>query len=374
MEDRLKALIEGNNEANRTKWAMEWKKQGKKVIGVMSSYVPEEAIWAAGMMPWRITGVWREDVSLARTYRSENSCLYCTSVLESVLGDELDFLDGIVMVDYDQDMLRLWDVMKSAGKHDLCHAMHIPYVDSGLNYQMLEGEIGRLIDKLKSNGGQEVTDASLLAAIETYNETRKLLGRLYDLRKREVPPVTGAEVMGITLSAQIMPKDRFNEELTALLPYLEKRKAEIRNLHPRILLTSEMLDNPAYLALVEEFGLIAMDDMDTGSQYFMQAVDASLDSPRYSLAKRYLSRHGAPRMSDWDTQAAQLIRWVKDFNIDAVLTLSQQWCYPMRFRQPYIADKLNKAGIPNKSFERPYHLGNTGQLRTRIEAFTEMLT
>jgi len=69
MEDRLKNLIEGNNEANRTKWAKEWKKQDKKIIGVMSSYVPEEIISAAGMLPFRITGTWREDISHARVYR-----------------------------------------------------------------------------------------------------------------------------------------------------------------------------------------------------------------------------------------------------------------------------------------------------------------
>ena len=48
METELKELIQGNNEANRIKEALEWKRQGKKVMGILCSYVPEEVVHAAG--------------------------------------------------------------------------------------------------------------------------------------------------------------------------------------------------------------------------------------------------------------------------------------------------------------------------------------
>ena len=110
MEDRLRMLVEGNSEPNRAKWALEWKRQGKKVMGLLSTYVPEEVIHAAGILPWRITGTWRADVSLAMVYRTTNSCLHCTHVLESLMAGELDFLDGVIATDHDQELVRLWDV------------------------------------------------------------------------------------------------------------------------------------------------------------------------------------------------------------------------------------------------------------------------
>src|SRR5512143_3343867 len=116
MEDKLNSLVEGNSEANRNKWAMEWKKQGKKVIGIMSADVPEEVVSAAGMLPWRITGTWRENISNASVYRSQNSCSYCNHVLESLLSGELGFLDGIITTDLDQDLLRLGDVLLTLKK------------------------------------------------------------------------------------------------------------------------------------------------------------------------------------------------------------------------------------------------------------------
>jgi benzoyl-CoA reductase subunit C len=373
MEEKLKTLIEGNSEANRTKWAMEWKKKGGKVIGVMSSYVPEEVITAAGMLPWRITGTWQENISHARLYRPDSSCAYCNHVLESFMSGELDFLDGIIVADIDQDLLRLWDVLVYLKKKPFCHFVHVPFMDSKLNYQFFVDEIKKLIRNLEEFGGVNITEDSLRSSIGTYNKMRKLLGNIYELRKRETPPLSGAELLGITTAAQIMPKEQFNLEIEALLPFIEKRKASLKQVHPRLLLSSDMLDNPAYLSLIEEYCVVAMDDMDTGSRYFMQMVDTACEDSIGAIADRYLSRHGSPRMAHWDKQADQLIKWVNDYSIEGMLSLSLTWCYPQQFRVPYMSRKLKEAGIPNVSFDREYHAANMGQLRTRIGAFVEMI-
>jgi len=58
MENRLQALVDANKPENRSKWAVEWRRQGKRVMGMLCSNVPEEIISAAGVLPWRITGTW----------------------------------------------------------------------------------------------------------------------------------------------------------------------------------------------------------------------------------------------------------------------------------------------------------------------------
>ncbi len=373
MENRLKKLIDANSEANRTRWAKEWQKQGEKAIGVMSAYVPEEVISAASMLPWRITGTWQGDTSHARVYRSDSSCSYCNHVMESFLNGELDFLDGIVATDLDQDLLRTWDVLVYLKKKPFAECMHIPFVDSKLNYQFLAGEVKRLADKLEALGGKKITDEALWKSIKTYNKMRELIGKVYELRKREVPPLSGAEVLGITLAAQVMPKEEFNKELEALLPFIEKRKTSLKHVHPRLLITSEMLDNPAYIDLIEEGCLVAMDDMDTGSRYFLQPVDTKLKNPAYALAKRYLHRPSAPRMSNWDKQVEQITDWVKEYKIDGVIGMPHAWCYQHQYRMPFLTRKLEAAGIPSVRLDREYHLTNAGQLRTRIGAFLEMI-
>ncbi len=340
---------------------------------MLCSYVPEEVIYAAGMLPWRITGTWRPDVSKALTYRPTRSRLYCTHVLESLLSGELDFLDGVVATDREQELVRLWDVWAHLRKTPFTYIMHIPHQDTELGCQQLEGETRKFIGAVEEFAGVEVTEQSLHHAISVLNKMRGLLMKLYELRKREVPPLSGAEALGIVTTAAIMPKDEFNDELEALLPYLEKRKTVLGKVHPRLLVSSDILDNPAYLRLVEEVGcLVAMDDMDPGSRYFWRLVDTTNKAPVHTLAKRYLARPGGARMASWDKQVEQVVGWVKEFNIDAVLELPEMYSLACGFRAPFFASKLKEAGIPNASFKREYHLGSASQLRTRVGAFLEI--
>ena len=116
MENRLKNLIESNSVVNRTKWASEYKKQNKKVIGILSAYVPEEVIYAAGMLPWRIQGTWQENVSMAMIFRPPKSCTFLNHILESVLNGDMDFLNGVVWSNRDQDFMRMCE--DKLGKDD----------------------------------------------------------------------------------------------------------------------------------------------------------------------------------------------------------------------------------------------------------------
>jgi benzoyl-CoA reductase subunit C len=373
MEDKLKHLIQGNSEKNRTQWAMKWKKQGRKVIGVMSGYVPEELIHAAGMLPWRITGTWGESINRARVYRSENSCGYCNHVLEAFLSGELDFLDGVVIGDLDQDLLRLWDVLSALDIKPFCKAIHVPFVKSEENYRFFADETKRFMAKLEEFGGIKITDDSLRASIQTYRTTRSLLLKVYQLRKKEVPPLSGAEALGITTTATVMPREEFNQELDVILPYLETRKVNTPKIHPRLLVVSDMLDDPRYLKLVEEGCLVVMDDMDTGSRLFQHDVDVSQTDTIYALAKAYMTRHGAAFMDSWESQVDQVVQWVKEYRVDGVLALPLAWNYSQKFRWPFFSKRLEEAGIPNVSLDREYHFANVGQLATRIGAFLEML-
>src|SRR4030042_4430528 len=105
MENKLKNLMSAGNRENRVRWAHQWQGQGKKVIGGLDSLVPEEVIYAAGMLPWRIQGTWQEDVSLAMVYRMPQSCDFLSHVLESLLEGELDLLAGMGLSNRDDDLV-----------------------------------------------------------------------------------------------------------------------------------------------------------------------------------------------------------------------------------------------------------------------------
>ncbi|MFH1088137.1 MAG: 2-hydroxyacyl-CoA dehydratase family protein, partial [Chloroflexota bacterium] len=370
-ETRLQGLVNANGESNRTRYALEWKKRGGKVIGLLCPYVPEEVVHAAGMLPWRITGTWQEDVSLAAAYRPRNLDLYCTHVLQSFLAGELDFLDGVVISNYDDDRRRLADVLVHLNRLPLVHIMHLPHLDSELGYQAFARSIKKLISDLEQLGGVTISEESMRQAITLNNETRTLLSGLYSLRKRDVPPLSGSEVLGIVTAASVMPKEVFNRDLKSLLDFLVGRQAPLARFRPRLLVSSTALDNPAYLDLIEGLGsVVAMDDLDTGSRYFWSTVDEEQD-PISALARRYISRPPCPRMFFWDKQVERVISWAREFNIDGVLHLPQMYDYPRWFGVPYFERKMKEAGIPIMTFLREYHFTNVGQMKTRVQAFIE---
>jgi benzoyl-CoA reductase subunit C len=372
VEDKFTKLISAGNKENRTKWATEWQKQGKKVIGVLDSLVPEEVIYAAGMLPWRIQGTWQADVSRAMRYRLPQGNTFLNHVLESLLEGELDFLDGMVCSDRDEDFIRFWDYWDYLSKTHLVYQVQVPILDSELTRQRFTSKIREFIDVIEKFGKVKVSDSSLRDAIAVYDKGRALLRKVYELRKREEPSITGGEALAITTAAMVMPRDEFNKELEELLPYLETRKAKVSHNKPRLMLSGDLLDNPAYIDLVEEAGcLVAMDDMDNGSRYFWEVANDGKD-PAYALAVRYL-KNRSPRMLDWHGQIEQMVKWAKEFNIDGVLEMPDTYDYTRGFRKPVLEQRLKEADIPLMSFERDYYLSNVGQLKTRIGAFLEIL-
>ncbi|MFC2017660.1 2-hydroxyacyl-CoA dehydratase [Chloroflexota bacterium] len=271
LEEQLKVWRKATSEDNRFRVARELKKQGRKVIGVISDYVPEEAIYAAGMLPWRIMGTWREDAAQATLHRPVNAEVYTTHVLESLLAGELDFLDGIVVPHLDDDQRRLWDVCVHLDMMPLIHYLYIPRKESEFCLTEFAEGIRRLVGELEKLGTVKVSEESLRQAIDVYNKWRRCLMEIYELRKREVPPLSGSEVLGITTASFTMLKEELTQQVEVVFDQLKKRKTSLSQVRPRILVSSENLDDPAYLELVEDAGcLVAMDDLDTGSRYIWQ--------------------------------------------------------------------------------------------------------
>jgi benzoyl-CoA reductase/2-hydroxyglutaryl-CoA dehydratase subunit BcrC/BadD/HgdB len=374
MEDRLKALIDSNKPANRNSWALEWKKQNKKVLGLLCTYVPEEIVSAAGMLPWRITGTWQEAAPMAGVYRPEMTCRYCSHALESVLNGELDFLDGIIGTQVDDDFKRLLDVLIAIKRPAFVHMMYLPHVSNKVTSAMWLKSVIELTMKMEDLSGMKITEKGLRQQIEIYNTMRTLLSKVYAMRKRDIPPLTGAEVLGLTTAARLMPREDFNRELEALLPYIDGRKIGLKKTKPRLLMSSEYLDHPGYVELVEKAGaVVVMDDFDTGSRYIWNAVDNNSTDVFEALASRYLNKPAAARMANWNEQAAQLMSWIKEFNVDGIVELRQLYSLPLDYRFFAMKKKFEEAGIPYISLSREYHLANEGMLGTRIEAFIEMI-
>ncbi len=373
-KSELESLVKLGQSPNYAKYAQEWKQRGGKVWGVLDSYVPEEVLIAAGILPWRIRGSRRPFPELALQHRTGNCNPYYSHVIQSVLEGELDFLDGIAATDWEQDGSRAYDLLEYWRKPDSGHILHVPKTKRDRNLAYFVSEIKDFISAAENFSGRKITESSLRRAAQQVNTVRSFLMRLYSLRQRQQIPVSGAECLNICLGAMTMSKEEFIPKMENLLTYLETRATTENSKKPRLLVVSDFLDDGAFLDLVEGAGaVVAMDDLDTASRYFWGAVDTDSSDITTAIAHRYLNRVPCPRMDFYKEEVDQVMAWTADFKVNGVLLLSLPWCFSREFRTPLWTRWLKEAGIPFAVFEREYCLFHPAQLKTRIEAFIETL-
>jgi len=348
----------------------DWKKQGKKVVGFFCCYVPEEILYAAGIFPFRLRAPGCTDTTSADVYMSHLNCSYARSCLQFIFDGRYDFLDGLIITDSCDHIRRLYDLLREVRDNPFIH----PHKVSDYSIALYQENLGTFRESVEKAFGVEITDASLRRAIDIYNETRSLLRGLYELRKADNPPLTGAETLGVVLAATMIPREQYNTLLHQLLEELKEREG-ITDYRARLMVAGGGgCDDPAYYEVMEQLGgLVVADTLCFGSRYFWEPVEHTED-PLFGLARSYLNRPSCARMVDGVAERVDFIRkMAADFNADGVVYHRLRYCDLWAGQLLYVRDQLGKSNLPMLDLEREYALGGTGQLRTRIQAFLERL-
>ncbi len=371
--DALNTLVEANNEQNRLTYAKEAKNQGKKIIGYLCSYVPQEIIYAAGMFPFRIMGTWRADTLLADGYMTPNSCSFCRNCLQAALKHDYDFLDGMVTTNSCRNMDRLFDTWEYLGITPFTHILDLPWRTNPDAVEYYVNGVSTFKEKLENSFEIKIGDDALRETIELFNKTRTLQREFYELRKRDAPPILGAEALGVFTASMVMEREEYNELLEQLIVELNNSTGG-HKAKARILFSGSILSDPEELRLIEELGgIVVAEDICTSSRFFWDSVDPSQE-PLEALGGRYLDRVPCTRMFDQDRRLQHVLDLVKEYRVDGVIYSAIVYCDPWSFAAPLSLLSLKKAGIPHLQLEREYGLTAAGQLRTRVGAFLEMLT
>ena len=142
----------------------------------------------------------------------------------------------------------------------------------------------------------------------------------------------------------------------------------------RILLAGGICNHPDIYTVIEEAGgVVVGDDLCTGSRYFGGLVDETAD-PIGAIAGRYLERVICPAKHRGLTDRADhLIRLARQRRAEGVIFFLLKFCDPHAFDVPYLKEALDREGIPGMVLEVDDRLQADGQLKTRFEAFIEMI-
>lgn len=214
----------------------------------------------------------------------------------------------------------------------------------------------------------------LINAIKVYNETRRLIRELYELRKADAPKVTGEECLRITLASMAMRKDTFNELLAQFIEEAKQREP-ITDYRARLMLIGSSCDIPTYLKIFEDKGGLFVADANCyGSRYLYEDVEIDEKDPLAGLARSYLKRPVCPRMLNiHDDILKNILDTAKEFKVDGVVYTKMKNCDLWGGESIFIDDKIREAGLGLLILDREEIVANAGQVGIRAEAFVEMI-
>jgi len=370
--DRFREL---NESFPKTAHILEHKSRGGKVIGWLCTYVPEEIIHAAGALPIRIIGYSHEaNLDDANAHLYINNCTFSRSCLQLGLEGQYDFLDGVVGGSTCDGARRLFDVWRQYVDTPFHHVMTVPRKFTENAHQLYYSEVLQFKKHLEEHLNVDISDEALLKSTILLNESRSLLHSLYELRKRDKPPISGAETLEVLNAAYRMPKEIFNLWLGELIEELKSSDKAFTG-RARVMLVGSVLTNPEFVKSIEDQGaLVVTDELCTSTRYWGDKV--VLDDGRpilEAISRRYLNNFPCARMYPSDERFNRIIDYARAFKVDGVISQIVRYCVQYAHDLPLLSDKLSENGIPMLALDVEYGSAGSGQVATRVQAFLEML-
>lgn len=340
-------------------------------IGYFCSYVPKEIIYAFGKVPVRIlpTAV---KASEAEAYLPRNFCSLVKITLASFLENESD-LEAVIHADSCDGLRRLNDVWRHYVDIEVLQLLDLPRIDTPLGHQHFDHALRRLVTRMEERYHMRLTAEGLKRAIIPYNEQRSLLTELDKRWSQGLIPTTdyyGLRHVALTddpVLANAQLRDRLVEMPGQEPP--SSRKA-------RVMLIGSLLVNRDLVEAVEDYGaqIVAEDSCSVGRDLATHIrVPTNIDEMLRDMAARYLDKPPCPRMRDLPRRLAYLSQLISKRRIDGVICSYYKFCDLFMSEYPILRKAMHDLDLPVLLLEDEGEATLSGQHRTRIEAFLEVL-
>ena len=361
---------------------VEARKNGQKVFGTFCVYVPDEVVIAANGIVTGLCGGSQFWVPDGEKVLPKSTCPLIKASIGARLGKTCPFFrlaDMYVGETTCDGKKKAWEIL---GEDVPMHIMDIPQMKRPEDIERWAGEIKKFAKVVEDLTGNQIIIEKLNEAIKTVNEKRKAMARVYEARKADKLPISGKDALLMSQIAFFDDPTRCAQMCNKLADELDKRIEDGVSVFPagtkRILLTGTPLAIPNWKLhhIVETSGAaVVCEEMCTGTRYFENLVDDScqtLDEAYMALAQRYMKTNCAcftPNTGRID----DLVRLAKEYKVDGVIDVNLKFCC-LYDTEGYSVEKAMKAaGIPVLGIETDYTDTDAEQLKTRVQAFVEML-
>ena len=358
---------------------------GQYAVGYTCYHMPEVLLNVDNCFSTRIRAPRSGSIDIATYYMSNYTCEYARSLLERAIEGGYEYLDAIAGVDACSAMNRCYEHMEilkcNTKPHFFVTHTDVPYKIEEYTIDQFETQMRlRLLDVMHEKFGTDTSDEALIKAVQEHNEMCRIMTEIGEFRKMDNPPVTGYEYHVLCLVSYCCPTK-------LITPLLRETLEEIRTREPdqkcpyraRVVVAGSEVDDLDFTRLLEEAGaLVVADRYCYGSKPGREEIvlndheDILRQICRHymktSECARYMAADKIQQRRDTIDQLA------KDFRADGIIFEQMKYCDFWAFERPLASHILaEEYGWPVLSIDRSYNVRNSGQLRTRFQAFVEAL-
>ncbi len=365
---------------NTHEYAKSLQEKGRLLAGYMCTHVPEEILYAAGIIPLRILSA-HVSQAMTRSYIHETYCSFSHDCAYQGLQHNYDYLDLIVHSSSCIHMAEAFNVwVRFAGfqeKSFLIPYPHIIHAKPAAGF-MAESfaEFKQFIEKFAKTS---ITDDDIERAIKVYNHTRRLLKRLWGFLKLDSSPITGSEVATVTLASQVMEKQECNQMLEQLVQQIENAPGKASP-GVRLMVTGGACDDLRIFDLIEHLNhntsLIFIDSC-TAARYFWFEVPEDRPDKLGAIAEGLINRIPCPAKDNVPGTGEKkrfrfIQQFIEDFKPDGIIFLYQRFCSPQSMDVVALKPIVNMLGIPWTELELDTTVPIV-QFGTQLEALVEII-
>lgn len=375
-----KLLLESCNEL-----VMEAKNKGRKAIGSVCSLIPEPLLNLPGCFSVRIRAPRTGSIEMGTYYMTSIMCECCRAILERAIEGGYEFLDCILAPDACAQMNRC---VENIDKLKLCNGkdFFITYSDVPMKSDetALEHYVRQMkqyvLEPLNRTYNIDISDNALRLAVDEHNKICRLIKKLGDYRKEDNPKITGYEFSLFCLATYCCPKDKIIDILSKTCEEVKNRKRDDKNPYrARVVVAGSEIDDPDFIKLAEDAGAnVVADRYCFGSLPGRQEIILNeKEDILTQICRFYMEKGQCPRFMDSHKikeRHEYMDKLVKEYSADGIIYEQIKFCDYWGYERAYASHVMREEyGYPVLSVDRPYVVGNSGQLRTRIQAFVESI-
>ncbi|OGP54586.1 MAG: hypothetical protein A2Y65_06320 [Deltaproteobacteria bacterium RBG_13_52_11] len=360
----------------------EAQEKGVKIIGYFpGNYVPEELIIASGAIP--ICLIDGGDTLPLEVSLSAIPHIFCpfarTQIGERLLRrnpyyNMIDMLIAPITCQHLKKAAEIWEyygdieIFKLGIPHQYSNDFELGYYRDRLR---------ALRERLKAFTGNKITDKSICSAIKLYNRMRELLRKISLLRCDASVPLDALDFVKLNHASFYADPALMVDILESVYDELREKPSVAETDAPRLILIGPNIGYGDYkmLELVKEAGgEIVIEEVCEGMRYYWSTIDTTGD-PLESLARGYLRDRVPPAFMRYSAKPRLdfALKLITDFTVSGVIWYELLGCETYDAESYFFTQKVGERNIPMLILESDYGMAGVGQMKTRIEAFIEMV-